>query len=229
MARFDGTPTRPLAAPISEDDAAIIGEAKDRFTMCMDAEDRTEAKEDLRFLRGEQWDAEAAANRELDNRPMLTFNNMPAIIHQVTNDVRQNKQSIQVHPVDDDADPEVAKVIEGLIRHIEYDSGADAAYDTALESAARIGFGYFRLVSEYSGPMSFVQDLKIKRVRNPFTVVTDPNAQEADTSDKQFAFISSRILKKTFEIEYKGNRRLRPSHGMASPGTMSGFPPIMCG
>lgn len=203
MARFDGTPTRPLGGTISEDDAAIIGEARDRFAMCMDAEDRTEAKEDLRFLRGEQWDAEAAANRELDNRPMLTFNNMPAIIHQVTNDVRQNKQSIQVHPVDDDADPEVAKVIEGLIRHIEYDSGADAAYDTSLESAARIGFGYFRLVSEYSGPMSFVQDLKIKRVRNPFTVVTDPNAQEADTSDKQFAFISSRILKKTFEIEYK--------------------------
>jgi hypothetical protein len=202
MARFDGTPTRPLSAPISEDDADIIGEARDRWQMCMDAENRSDAKEDLRFLRGEQWDAEAAQNRDLDNRPMLTINNVPAIIHQVTNDVRQNKQSIQVHPVDDGADPEVAKVIEGLCRHVEYQSGADAAYDTALDGAAQIGFGYFRLISEYSGPMSFDQDLKIKRIRNHFSVVTDPNAQEADASDMQFAFISSRMLKKSFELEH---------------------------
>lgn len=183
---------------------AVVAEAKSRFELCTKVDDgnRALSLEDLRFLKGDQWDAQAVAQRNLDNRPCLTFNNLPSILHQVTNDVRQNKQSIQVHPVDDDADVEVAEVLEGLIRHIEYDSGADAAYDTALDGAASIGFGFFRLVTEYCDPLSFDQDMKIKRVRNPFTVFVDPSAQEADSSDMQWAIISSKVPSEEFKREY---------------------------
>lgn len=212
MAEFDGEPAGPLAT--SDTTGAmgdIITEARERFQICVDSEDRAEALDDLRFKKGDQWDAEAIAQRELDNRPCLTFNNIPAIIHQVTNDARQNKQSIQVAPVDDGADKKVAEVIEGLIRHIEYDSGADAAYDTALGSAADIGFGYFRLVTEYESPTSFNQDIKIRRIRNPFTVHLDPNAQEADGSDAQYGFISSRMALGEF-------RRLFPNASATGEG-----------
>lgn len=190
--------------PAATDDE-IVAEAKARFEICVtvDDGDREDSLEDLRFLKGDQWDEEAVRERELDNRPCLVNNNIPAILHQVTNDVRQNKQSIHVHPVDDGADVEVAEVIEGILRHVEYDSGADAAYDTALDGAASIGFGYFRLVTEYCSPMSFDQDMKIKRVRNPFTVYIDPSAQEADGSDMQYAFVSSKEKKTEF-------RRLHP-------------------
>lgn len=202
MAEFDGEARGPLATADTAAGGDIVTEARDRYQICMEAEDRTDALDDLRFLKGEQWDADAVRQRELDNRPCLTFNNIPAIIHQVTNDARQNKQSVQVAPVDDGADKKVAEVIEGLIRHIEYDSGADAAYDTALDGAARIGFGYFRLVTEYESPTSFNQDIKIRRIRNPFTVFMDPNAQEADGSDAQYAFISSRMARPEFERLY---------------------------
>jgi hypothetical protein len=202
MAEFDGEARGPLASDATGASADIVTEARERYQICMEAEDRTEALDDLRFLKGDQWDAEAKQQRELDNRPCLTFNNIPAIIHQVTNDARQNKQSVQVAPVDDGADKKVAEVIEGLIRHIEYDSGADAAYDNALDGAARIGFGYFRLVTEYESPESFNQDIKIRRIRNPFTVYMDPNAQEADGSDAQYAFISSRMSRPEFERTY---------------------------
>lgn len=202
MANADGLPQSGPMLGTKDGDGDIIQEAKERFQLCLDAEDRAEAMEDLRFRNGDQWDEEAVRQRELDSRPCLTMNNVPAIIHQVTNDVRQNKQSIQVHPVDDGADPEVAEVIEGLIRHVEYDSGADAAYDTAIDLAASIGFGFFRLVTEYSSPMAFTQDMKIKRVRNPFTVHIDPNAQEADSSDMQFAFVSSRLPTTQFNREH---------------------------
>lgn len=200
MAEFDGEPAGPLGTTAG--DADLVTEARARFQLCMDAEDREPAMDDLRFKKGDQWDAEAIEQRKLDNRPCLTFNNIPAIIRQVTNDARQNKQSIQVAPVDDGADVKVAEVIEGLIRHIEYDSGADAAYDTALESAATIGFGYFRAVTEYESPESFNQVIKIKRIRNPFTVHLDPNAQEADGSDAQYAFISSRVSREEFKRIY---------------------------
>lgn len=203
MAEFDGEPAGPLGTqtPGTTD---IVTEARERYQLCLDAEDRQEALDDLRFLKGDQWDAEAVRTREMDNRPCLTFNNIPAILHQVTNDARQNKQSIHVAPVDDGADPKVAEVLAGLIRHIEYDSDADAAYDTALEGSARIGFGYFRLTTEFTNAMSFDQDIKIKRIRNPFTVHIDPDAQEADGSDAKFAFISSKISRTEFDRLYPG-------------------------
>lgn len=202
MAEFDGEPSGPLGSSPGSTD--IVTEARERYQLCLDAEDRSEALDDLRFLKGEQWDADAVRQRELDNRPCLTFNNIPAILHQVTNDARQNKQSIHVAPVDDQGDPKVAEVITGLIRHIEYDSDADAAYDTGLEGAARIGFGYFRLATAYTDAMSFDQDIKIKRIRNPFTVMIDPDAQEADGSDMRFAFISSKVSRDEFERLYPG-------------------------
>lgn len=204
MAEFDGEPSGPLGTRPGSTD--IVQEARERFELCLAADDRSEAMDDLRFLLGgeNQWDAEAVISRNLDNKPCLTDNDIPAILHQVTNDARQNKQSIHVAPVDSEADPKVAELLGGLIRHIEYDSDADAAYDTALEGAARIGFGYFRLVTEYSDPLSFDQDIKIKRIRNPFTVYIDPDAQEADGSDMRFAFVSSKIARTEFDRLYPG-------------------------
>ena len=185
-------------------DDEIIAEARERLELCINADDgdRADALEDLKFKKGDQWDEQSVRQRELDSRPCLTINNIPAIIHQVVNDVRQNEQSIHVHPVNNGADEEVAEVIEGLIRHIEYDSGADAAYDTALDSAASIGFGFFRLITEYCDETSFDQDMKIKRVRNPFTCYLDPSHQEPDGSDSEFAFVTSKEPKKEFERLY---------------------------
>ena len=58
-------------------------------------------------------------------RPMLTINKMPQHIRQVTNDIRQNRPSIRYRPADDKADPEVADILMGLVRHIETHSDAD--------------------------------------------------------------------------------------------------------
>lgn len=189
---------------LASDDEGIVTEVRDRLRICIDVNDndRLLALDDLRFRNGDHWTDTERRQRDLDGRPCLTMNNAPAIVHQVTNDVRQNKQSIHVQPVDDKADPEIAEVIEGIVRHIEYDSDADAAYDTALESAANGGFGFFRLTTEYASPMSFDQNMKIKRIRNPFTVYVDPNAQEADASDMQFAIITSKLPREEFKLQY---------------------------
>lgn len=221
MAEFDGEPSGPLGTG-SPGSADLITEARERYQLCVDAEDRDDALDDLNFLLGgeNQWDPDAVQQRKLDNRPCLTFNNFPAILHQLTNDARRNKQSIHVAAVDDGADVKVADVIAGLIRHIEYDSDADAAYDTALEGAARVGFGYFRLTTEYCAPMSFDQDIKIKRIRNPFTVYLDPDAQEADGSDAQYAFISSKVSLTEFQRLHPGKAASGDGIGTA-PGDNS--------
>ena len=185
-------------------DDELIANAKAclELAQTMDGTSRSEALEDLQFgWGGKQWTEQEQLQRDLDGRPCLTNNNLPAIIRQVTNDVRQNQQSIHIHPSDSAASKEVAEIMEGLCRHIEYDSAADAAYDTAVNYAASIGFGYFRAVTEYCSEKSFDQDIKIKRVRNPFTVSTDPGAEEADGSDMRWAMISTKLPLDVFKRE----------------------------
>src|SRR5678815_6153542 len=130
----------------SRDDDEIISEAKDRYQACEDADsdNRKNARDDLNFLAGgeNQWDQEAVRIRTLEKRPMITVNNLPTFLHQVTNDQRQNKPSIKVHPADDKSDPETAEVVQGMIRHIEYDSNADVAFAASVNSAAASGYGY---------------------------------------------------------------------------------------
>jgi hypothetical protein len=188
----------------SSKDSDIVSDAKEHLQLCIDADgvERAKAEEELDFLNGNQWTTqEQAARAEPPARPCLTTNTLPAILHQVTNDNRQNRQSLHVHPAGMGADDDTAEVLEGLLRHIEYDSNADTAYDTAVSSAAAIGFGFFRLVSEFEYG-TFDQVLKIKRVRNPFTVYIDPLSQEIDGSDARFAIITGRMGKKEFEARY---------------------------
>lgn len=196
----------PEKQPDASDDDAIIEEAKERYECCCDAEheNRVNAVDDLRFLSGgvNQWDDDAVRRRTVEHRPMITVNNLPTYLHQVTNDQRQNKPSIKVHAVDNVADPATAEIIQGLIRHIEYDSNADVAYDTAVNSAAAIGFGYFRLVTEYESETSFDQKLMFKRIRNPLSVRIDPMNQELDGSGMKYCFIESLMDRDEFERQY---------------------------
>lgn len=170
-----------------------------------EADFRREAADDIRFARlGEQWPERVRRERELDGRPCLTLNRMPAFIRQVVNDARQNKPGIVCHPVDNGADPETAEVLNGLIRHIEQSSDAEVAYDTALDFAVTGGFGYFRINTRYARDDSFEQDLVIERVANPFSIYGDPNSTAADSSDWGSAFVVDSLPRSAFEARWKG-------------------------
>ncbi|NYT76646.1 hypothetical protein H0A71_06550 [Alcaligenaceae bacterium] len=186
------------------DNQKIIDAARERMTLCVDSENtnRADAVDDLKFLKGDQWPADAKKQRELEGRPCLTINKLPAFLRQITNDQRQNTPAIKVHPVDDGADIETAKVVQGMIRHIEYDSNADSAYDTAVNSAAACGIGWFRLVTEYDSETSFDQVIRFKRIRNAMSVYRDPYSQEPDGSDMRFCFITDLMNKDEFKRQH---------------------------
>jgi hypothetical protein len=188
--------------------ADAIADARAFMAMCntADGTNRADALDDLEFLSGDQWDERVKRQRDIDQRPCLTINKLPTFLHQVTNDQRMNVPSIHVSPVDGGADVKTAEVIQGYIRHSEYVSNADIAYDTAVNNAAAIGFGYFRLVTEYCSPTSFDQDIRFKRIRNPFTVYFDPTSQEPDGSDQRRCLITERVVKTDFERQYPGKQ-----------------------
>lgn len=166
------------------------------------ASERMEALDDLEFVEGKQWPDAIKAERDRDLRPCLVINRLPQFVQQVTNDQRQNRPALKAHPVDSKGDPETAKIIQGLMRHIEYNSGADAAYDTAFEGAVKGGFGYWRVVTDYASPTSFDQEILIKRIRNQFSVYFDPHSQSPDGSDANKAGIVEDISKAEYESQY---------------------------
>lgn len=202
MATENDAPDDEIASPADTD--ALIGEALKFYSNRASDEstNRADALDDLWFLQGSgHWPEQIKAMRQLEGRPCLTINTLPAMLHQVTNDLRQNKPGIKVHPVDDQADEETAEVMQGLIRHIEYDSNATVAYITAGSSAAACGVGYFEILTDYESEDSFDQVCQFRRIRNPFTVYMGPHIQP-DGSDMKRCMIVEDMPLVDFKAEY---------------------------
>ncbi len=183
----------------------LLTKGREAFKKAEEAEgeNRLIALEDIKFSRlGEQWPENIRQQREREFRPCLTINKMPAFIRQVVNDARQNKPQIKVHPVDSNADPKTAEVINGLIRNIEYTSNADVAYDTAIEASVSGGFGYWRIGMDYAYDDVFDMDVTIERIANQFSVYGDPASQAADSSDWNNAFIVERMSRDEYKRRY---------------------------
>ena len=203
-------------------DEELLRRARECFDLAAEAESeyRGEYLSDLEFLSGKQWPEGIETQREADHRPCLTINRLPGFVHQVSNDIRQKKPSPDVSPVDDSGDIETAEIIQGLIRHIERQSKADAVRSYAAFYQIAAGRGYYRIVSDYADPLGFDQEIYIRRVKNPATVYFDPKCQEPDYSDARWALIVSDMTENEFKAEYPG-RELSSAEDFSSTGDRS--------
>ncbi|MGB1290529.1 MAG: portal protein [Pseudoalteromonas sp.] len=184
--------------------SSVLDTAKERFRIGMeaDAENRKLALEDMEFRAGKQWPDDIKNSRALDNRPCLTINKVAQNVHQLTNEQRQNRPAIKISPFDDNADVESAEVFQGLVRSIENCSNADTAYDIGFDSSVTGGRGYVRLTTEYSDPMSFNQEAKVKPIHDPHSVVLDPTYKEPDGSDAEWGFVIDSMSRDDFKAKY---------------------------
>lgn len=198
----DGNTPAPAEAE-GTGDTAILAEAREYLRLCIAADDlnRNLALEDLTFISGEQWDPRDRQQRAISGRPCLTINKLPVFLRQVTNDQRQNRMGAKIHPVGED-DEEKAEVVQGIVRHIEYASNASVATSRAVNSAATIGFGFYRLITRYCDEETFDQEIAFKSVRNAFTVYLDPGVHEVDGSDQMRCMISEKMPREEFKRKY---------------------------
>ena len=197
------------------DNGDMLATMRTRLTMAIAAysDSREDELDDLRFRAASpdnqwQWPADVLATRgsvqgqTINARPCLTINKLPQHVLQVTNDQRQNRPSGKVIPADDKADVEVAEIFNGIVRHIEYISDADVAYDTACDNQVTFGEGYFRILTEYCDENTFEQDLRIGRIRDSFSVYMDPTIQDPCGSDAEWCFINQEITKDEYERQF---------------------------
>jgi len=195
-----------------------IEEAKQFLRLCNDSDsnNRAEALDDVRFAAGDQWPVDVQNSRVLEARPCLTINKLDAYIRQICNQQRQQRPRIKVHGMNNESDAKVAEIITGITRHIENQSDADQAYDHAFEYCVKMGWGYWRVTTDYVRDDSFDQEIYIKRIENPFTVYFDPNSVQPDGSDAEKCLVTTVVSKAVFKTMYPD---AESEQGFSSRGT----------
>src|SRR5262245_18104827 len=116
---------------------------------------RDEAANDAEFLVGDPWPTNVRQQREKAGRPVHSVNRLGQFIRQVAGDLRQSSPSIEVFPVDSEQDVESAAIREGLIKQIEYQSGASQVYSYGAECAIAFGMGHWRITTRYADDSAF--------------------------------------------------------------------------
>ena len=185
-------------------EADIFQEARDRLQIVMDAESRTRpaAKEAIKFCWGDQWADVVSGSVSQAETIELTINFTGMLVRRVVNNMKQQRPRGKCHPVGDGAQIEIAEIINGIGRHVEYRSEAGVAYDTAGDMAAKAGWGYCRMIAEYVAADSFQRDIRILPIFNIFTVYLDPAAMMPTASDMNWGFITIKMKRTEYKRLY---------------------------
>lgn len=191
------------AAEREDDDYGdLLEEARKRFEHigAVDNDNRENQKSDTKFIftPGEQWPTDIRDQRKQWKEVCLEFNQLKQFVAQVVNDARQNSAGVRVHAASGDASRETAEIIQGMVRAIEYESKADAAYDNGMTGAVAGGRGWWRVCSEFTDGLGFEQRLKIMPIADPLTVYADLDYQEPDGSDRGYVFVVEGVHKDEF-------------------------------
>jgi hypothetical protein len=199
----------------SEKGMDLVNEIKRNLKLAQDAEglQREREREDLRFQVPEyQWDDDARRARQggvlgaqiTPARPMLSISLLTQPMQLIRNQAANARLGVEVHPVSEDAEDEVAEVLQGLYRRIERDSNAEVARLWALDRAVQAGRGWYRVNTKYDedAPNPFDQEIVIERILDQNSVYMDPAAQKADFSDARWGMIVTWVPLDTLMREF---------------------------
>lgn len=197
----------------STDPEGIHEEALERFRIVENKENdnRQLSVEDINFAQvaGQQWQEHGGRGNDDNNdnssepdRPRFEINTLAAAIDTVVGNQRQNDIAISVFPTQQGNNPDVAEILDGIIRNIEYQSKARNVYDSAFDETLNGGYGGWRIVAQFIED-SFDQELRIKPVNGATTSMWfDVNAKEYDKSDAKWAFLTFSMNKDDFKATY---------------------------
>lgn len=193
----------------------LVEKAKRWFKFAIEAEtkQREREREDLRFQVPElQWDEDARAARAggivgvqvTPARPMLSISLLTQPMQLIRNQAQNAKLGVEIHPVSEDADEELAEVKQGLYRRIERDSNANVARLWALDRAVQSGRGWYRVNTQWDehADNPFDQEIVIERIYDQTAVYMDPGANREDFSDARWCMVVAWVPVETFKEEF---------------------------
>lgn len=166
----------------------LLTKVKGYFDDCEEfySKDYKRNKEDTNFVLGDQWDAAVKKDRNKNKQPVLTENQLLPFALKTVNEIRKARPTISVKPVDDKGDIDTANIYSGLIRSIQYASGAENDYDTSAYNAIVSARGFIKVMTEYESDDSFDQRISISCLEDSFKGYIDPTSKTIDGSDAEY-------------------------------------------
>jgi hypothetical protein len=188
-------------------DEQILETAKRRWKLVNDAESkqRQREREDIAYQIPEnQWPADARKERIEQSRPMLSVSLLHQPMQIVQNQAANANLGINVSPVGEKTDKNLAKVMQELVRRIQRDSNANVARLWALDRAKQCGRGWYRIVTRYDedAESTLDQEIGIERIFDQSMVYADPSSQNPDYSDGKWLYFGGWVRLDTFRELY---------------------------
>jgi hypothetical protein len=138
------------------------------------------------------------------NKPVLEFNILEAYLSRQCGEFAKQEPSLTLSRADDSksVNPQLIEILSGHLRYILFESNRDnLAYDIFRDILGG-GFSAFKVVTEYSNPMDFNQNIRIKRVSDPTMCGFDKMANESHKGDGSFCFELFPMTREDFEAKY---------------------------
>lgn len=194
-------------------DRDVLDRMHDRFTYCVDrwTDVRTEAKTDMRHVKGDPWDPSERLARVKAKRPVIALDELGQYENQVVNEVRANPRAIKFSPVGDGANDKTARFYANKAREIEYRSHAQQHYTRAFQNMVERSYGYCKVLTEFvtdkpakpSEPWSaFSKRLVIGGVADPDSCYPDPDFVDATGRDWKYFFEIESRTRSEFKREW---------------------------
>lgn len=168
-----------------------LEELRDAYQGDLDdwGEARSKRAECMKALAGDPWKQEERDARTEAGRPCLSLDELSQYVNQIVNEVRANPRAVQFAPTGPGTSEQVADFYADKMREVEYRSHAQLAYTAAFESAVMGGYGFVRVTSEFQPESVDRQELVIKPVMDPNTIIPNWGFQRPDLSDMTRCFV----------------------------------------
>ena len=186
---------------MAKKDDDIIAEALDRFDTAADSwSDIYDLSiKDVEFVDDPEGQWEDAARKSRENRPCLTFDKLSSSVDRVVGGQLSNMPSIKIRAAEE-GDEDVAEVYQGLIRQI--DQRGVQAFKTAFKFAVKSGWGCLLVDHDYIDDTSLDQDIIVREIKNPFSVLLDPIVQAQHVTEARYGFLFEDMERAEFERLY---------------------------
>lgn len=185
-------------------DESLLTEIREKYKYYSERwrESRDERKTDVRYLCGDPWDPADRKARADAGRPCISHDELNQYVNEVVNAARQSKRGIKIEPAGNGATDKTAELRQDIARTIEYRSRAQSIYLKAYQDEVEGGYGFCRVSRRYLNDDTDEQEIVVKPIPNPDSVLYDPDCKEPDWSDATGCFVLNPIPLKEFKRLY---------------------------
>lgn len=137
------------------------------------------------------------------NRPPVEFNILEAYVSRLVGEFAMQEPSIEVRPAEGvPVNQKVIDFVEGHIRHLIDEANKNSFANETYKDGLSGGFSVAKIWTDYSSPMSFNQDIFLKKAFDPTLCGFDPLARESHKGDGHYCFDLYPMIEDDFRRQF---------------------------